>query len=348
MFRNPEITWQSLATFSRSMSQMLEAGVEIRKSLKTSARQAGDRRLPESVEVMVRDIAAGSTLTDAIGKQGNRFPPLFRDLVNVGELTGASPDVFAALARYYDSRLKQVRDLRSAIAWPMFQLFAAIMIIAVLILILGLLPSQANGQPLDVLGLGLLGPKGAAIWLAFCFGTMAGIFVLWKQASRNLATQMVLHPLFMSIPVVGGCMKAFAISRFSWCFALAQQAGMSIRPSLQCSLKATANGAFIMAEPRIWEELNSGESLADSLASSRLFPLVFLQFVETAETSGTVPEQLDRLSHFFEDDANRAMQRLTRIFSVAVWLFVAGIVIFFIFRLFLFYIGTLNDALKSV
>lgn len=348
MLRNPEITWRALASFSRSMAQMLEAGVEIRKSLKTSARQSSDRRLPDVVDVIIREINSGRTLADAIGRQGKRFPPLYRDLVDVGEQTGASPEVFASLARYYESRLKQVRDLRSAIAWPMFQLVAAVLIIALLILILGLLPNQASGQPLDVLGLGLLGPEGAAIWLAFCFGTAAGIFVLWKQASRSLATQMVLHPLFMNIPVVGGCMKAFAISRFSWCFALAQQAGMSIRPSLQCSLKATANGAFQMAESRIWEELHAGETLADALATSRLFPIEFLQFVETAEQSGTVPEQLDRLSHIFEEDANRALGRLTRIFSVAVWLFVAGIVIFFIFRLFMFYIGTLNDALKSV
>lgn len=348
MFRNPHISWQALAMFSRSMSQMMEAGVEIRKALKTAARNSPDSRLPPLIDDVVKSITKGATLSGALNEHENRFPALFRDLIDVGEQTGSGPEVFASLSRYYESRIKQIRDFRSAIAWPMFQLIAAVCIIGLLIFILGLLPSQANGQPLDVLGLGLLGASGATKWFLMCFGSAFALYVAWKLVSRNLGGQMFLHPLLLSIPQLGKCMQAFAISRFSWCFALTQQAGMSIRPSLTCSLKATANGAFIMADPHIWDELNQGETFADALAASKLFPAEYLQFVETAEQTGTIPEELDRMSHIFEQEAVRALERLTRIFSVGVWLFVAAVVIFFIFRIFLFYIAQLNDALQQV
>ncbi len=348
MFRNPHISWQALSMFSRSMSQMMEAGVEIRKALKTAARNSPDSRLPPIVDDVVKRITKGDTLSGALNAHQHNLPPLFRDLVDVGEQTGSGPEVFKSLSRYYESRIKQVRDFRSAVAWPMFQLIAAVCIIGLLIFILGLLPSQANGKPMDVLGLGLLGASGAATWFLMCFGTAFGLFAAWKLVSRNLAGQMFLHPLLLNIPQLGACMKAFAISRFSWCFALTQQAGMSIRPSLTCSLKATANGAFIMADPYIWDELNQGQSFADALGASQLFPSEYLQFVETAEQTGTIPEELDRMSHIFEEEAVRALQRLTRIFSVAVWMFVAAVVIFFIFRIFLFYIAQLNDALQQV
>lgn len=348
MLRNPQISWKALAAFSRSMAQMLEAGVDIRKSLKTASRQSADPRLPPLIEQVNRSIANGATLSDALGQHPQRFPPLFRDLVNVGEQTGAAPEVFASLARYYESRLKQVRDFRSAIAWPMFQLVAAILIIGFLIFILGLLPSQAGSEPLDILGLGLVGTSGAVAWLGGCAGVAAALFVGWKLATRNLAGQMFLHPLLLQIPGIGGCMRAFAISRFSWCFALTQQAGMSIRPSLDCSLRATANGAFIMAEPLIWDELNQGESFAEALSAARLFPVEYLQFVETAEQTGTIPEQLDRMSRHFEEDANRALQRLGAIFSQLIWLLVAGMIIYFIFRIvMLVYIGPLNAAAQE-
>lgn len=348
MLRNPQISWNALAAFSRSMAQMLEAGVDIRKSLKTASRQSPDGRLPPLIDQVSRSIANGATLADALNKHPDRFPPLFRDLINVGEQTGATPDVFAALARYYESRLKQIRDFRSAIAWPMFQLVAAILIIGFLIFILGLLPSQGGSEPIDLLGLGLVGTAGTIFWFGACFGTAAALFVGWKLATRNLAGQMFLHPLLMQIPGIGGCMRAFAISRFSWCFSLTQQAGMSIRPSLECSLKATANGAFIMAEPVIWDALNQGETFADALATPRLFPAEFLQFLETAEQTGTIPEQLARMSHHFEEDANRALQRLGAIFSQVIWFLVAGMIIYFIFRIvFLVYIGPLNAAAQE-
>lgn len=347
MLTNPQLSWTALAAFSRSMSRMMEAGVEVRKSLQTSSRQSADRRMAGAIENVVVSVASGRTLSEAFEQEGALFPPLFRDLVNVGEQTGSVPEVFNALAKYYDSRIKQVKDFRAAIAWPVIQLVAAICIIGLLVFILGLLPTADNGEPFDVLGLGLYGATGAGVWFMGWIGAAVAGFIVWKLASNSTAWQVALHPVLLGLPVIGPCMRSFAISRFSWCFALTQQAGMSIKPSLECSLKATGNGAFQMAEPLIWQELAEGETLADALTASKLFPNEYLQFVATAEETGTVPEQLDRMSHLFEDDAHRAMHRMTAIFSGVIWAGVAGIVIFFIFRIAMMYVGLLNDAVKQ-
>ena len=53
------------------------------------------------------------------------------------------------------------------------------------------------------------------------------------------------------------------------------------------------------------------------------------------------------MSHLFEEDAQRSMNRLTAFFSAAVWVSVAMLVIFFIMRLALMYVGMLNDAVKQ-
>ena len=347
MLRNPQISWTALAAFSRSMARMLEAGVEIRKSLQTSSRQSADSRLSVAIENVTRSIASGSTMAEAFIKEDDLFPPLFRDLVNVGEQTGSAPEVFYALAKYYESRVKQVREFRAAIAWPVIQLIAAIGIVGLLIFILGLLPPMPDEKPFDIIGIGLYGTSGAVTWFVGWGAAAAAGFVLSKFIRNNVGGQMMLHPMLLGIPVLGPCMRSFAISRFSWCFALTQQAGMSIRPSLECSLKATANGAFIAAQPLIWDELAKGETLTDAFSSSKLFPVQYLQFVDTAEQTGTVPEQLDRMSHLFEEDAQRSMNRLTAFFSAAVWVSVAVLVIFFIFRIFMIYAGLMNDAVKQ-
>ena len=348
MIRSRQISSQALGAFSRSMARMLEAGVDVRKSLQTSSQQSSDSRLSASAQRAQKAIASGSSLAESIGAEGELYPALFRDLVNVGELTGTAPEVFASLARYYEARVQQVREFRAQIAWPVIQLIAAIGIVGLLIFILGILPAQADGKPFDVLGLGLYGTSGSVTWfLSWLAAAGFGLFA-WKFVANNTAGQMALHPLLLRVPVIGKCMQSFAISRFSWCFALSQQAGMSIRPSLECSLKATANGAFVAAEPLIWQEMKEGESLTDALTSSQLFPREYLQVVATAEETGTVPEQLDRLSHLFDDEARRAMNRLTVFFSGAIWLAVVILIIFFIFRIAMIYVGTMNDALKMV
>lgn len=103
----------------------------------------------------------------------------------------------------------------------------------------------------------------------------------------------------------------------------------------------------MQADSLIWNELDQGETFTDALAASQLFPVQYLQYVETAEQTGTVPEQLDRMSAIFEDDALRAMSRLTKIIGGTVWAFVAGVIIFFIFRIALTYVGMLNDMVDQ-
>lgn len=347
MLRNPELSWTALAAFSRSMARMLEAGVDVRKALKTSSQQSADSRTRGTAENLVQRIASGDTLADAVRKQDRLFPPLFRDLVDVGEKTGAVPEVFQALARYYESRIRQVREFRSAIAWPVIQLIAAIGIIGLLVFILGLLPAGPDGKPFDVIGIGLYGTTGAITWFTFWTALAAAGVVLWKLARNHPSWQFALHPVLLGIPILGPCMRSFAIARFSWCFALTQQAGMSIRPSIECSLRATGNGAFIMAQPLIWQELAGGETLYEALSTSKLFPAEYLQVVATAEETGTVPEQLDRLSHLFEEEAQRSMKRLTSAISMMIWGSVALFVIFFIFRIAMLYVGMLNEAVRQ-
>jgi len=138
------------------------------------------------------------------------------------------------------------------------------------------------------------------------------------------------------------------MARFSWAFALTQQSGMSIAPSLKASLKATANGAFVAAGPGIWQMIKGGHSLSEALSAAKLFPREFIETVSVAETSGTVPEMLDHLSPQFEEDARRDLQGLTAALGWAVWAAVAVFIIILIFNIFSVYVGAINDAARGV
>ena len=140
-------------------------------------------------------------------------------------------------------------------------------------------------------------------------------------------------------------MRSFAIARFSWAYALTQQSGMPIEPSLDASLRATGNGAFAAAIPQIWGMVRDGYDLGDALAASRLFPREYVEIVHVAETSGTVPEELQRLSPQFEDEARRKMSALVAAISWLVWLTVATFIVFVIFSIFFWYLDLLQQYL---
>lgn len=327
---------------------MLQSGVAARKAFQVVAKRTHDRRARTALDNVDEAVQEGRDVASSMADQGNAFPPLMIDMVAVGEKTGALPEILKSLALHYENLVRLRRSFLQAIAWPMFQLNAAIWVIALLVLVLGMIAQSTGSKPLQVLPFGLTGGTGAIVWLATCYGTLATLVIGYLLITKTIQGRKVLDPILMKIPVLGGCMRSFAIARFSWAFSLTQNSGMDIRESLEASLNATSNGAYIAEGPRIWRDVASGESLARAMQRTKLFPGEYLEMVETAEETGTVPEMLDHLGPQFEEDARRALKALTSGLAWAIWAMVAVFIIVLIFRVATLYIGMLNEAAGAV
>jgi type IV pilus assembly protein PilC len=333
---------KSLAGICRSLSMMLDAGVDARKAFALAAKKTSDTRAQAGLAVVRNAVKTGDDISSAMRKQGDRFPELMVDLVEVGERTGAMPEVLGSLSRHYESTLRLQREFQSQMAWPVINFVASVFIVAFLILILGLIGDT------DMLGWGLIGPAGALQFVITIFGTLFVAFIIYKIIRRGVAGRRMVDPLLLQIPVLGSCLRAFAIARFSWVFALTQKAGMSIEPSLESSLKATSNGAFTAQKPQIWQRISEGEDFTEAIAQTGLFPEDFIEMVEVAEQSGTVPEALDRLSPQFEEEARRKLNLLASSIAWVTWAFVAMLIIFVIFSIMMKYIGMLEEFGRTV
>lgn len=336
---------QELATLSRNVGTALYSGVPVVRCFEMAAGKSSGRLRTVLLDV-VSELKSGSDIASAIDNHSHAFPPLFRDMVRTGEEAGALPEVLKSLAKHYEANVRLRKEFVSQIALPVVQLVIAVLIVAALIFLLGYIGSL-TGQTFDILGWGLLGASGAALWLGGWVMGIAAAVIVWKLLNATLAGKKILHQFLMALPVVGHCLRSFAIARFSWAFALTQQAGMDVVHSLKSSLRATSNGVFIAATDQIVDDVKNGESLTDALRNSRLFPVEYIETCLVAETSGTVPEALDRLSPQFEDDARRSLQTLSATLGWVIWLAVAAFIITIIFTIAIRYIGLINSVLQD-
>lgn len=337
---------KELTYLCRSLGTSLHSGIPLIRSLEIAAKRTTGRTKRVLFD-MIDQIKSGEDLTSAVEANSSYFPELFADVTQIGEHAGALPEALQALSLHYENSIRLRKDFIAKITTPVVQLVVAIFVIAGLILLLGMI-GNSTGTTFDILGWGLLGPSGALTWLGFwAMGIVTG-FVVYQLVTRSLAGKKLVHRVLMSIPVVGTCLQDFAIARFSWAFNLTQNAGMPIDDSLESSLRATSNGAFIGAADQMIRDIRNGETLTEAFQASGLFPLEFIQFVDVAETSGTVPEALHRLSPQFEENARRSLQMLASTASWLCWIAVSGFIVFVIFTVVFWYLSILNGALDMV
>jgi len=337
----PQATMSELSRISRNLGVSLHSGVDIVKAFELAGRKT-TARMQAVMSDVVSDLKSGSDVTSALISHGHFFPELFIGMVQVGEATGSLAEVLKALGQHYENNLRLRREFIGRIAGPVVQLVVAIVIIAGLIALLGWI-GQSMGNTQDVLGWGLLGTMGALLWLGGWSMAAVGGMVAYRMAYSTLSSQRVVDRFLLNLPVIGHCLRSFAIARFAWAFHLTQEAGMPIDDSIESSLRATSNGAFIAASSEMNANIRAGDTLTEAFQKSDLFPIEFMEFVTVAEQSGTVPEALARMSPQFEEDARRSLQALASAVAWTIWAAVAGFIIFVIFAIVLWYVRLLGQ-----
>lgn len=341
------IRTSTLANFCRFLGNMLHSGVDLIRSLDTAMEKAVDAQTREVLQRVRERIVNGQPIADALQAEDPYFPKLFVAMVALAEQSGKLPEVLLHLAEHYEKMIELRRTFISGIAWPVFEFIAALLVIALLILILGLVVDEGRQSPVDFMTFGLRGPTGAMIWLgswAVLIALGFATFLLVRKLSRGHAFDRFL----LKLPVIGKALQSFAIARFSWAYYLTQQSGMPIQQCLQASLRATNNRAYMAAFDTIWGAIRDGSDLSVALRKTGLFPEEYLHVVAVAETSGTVPEELHRLSPQFEEEARRNLRAVTRAFGVTIWVIVAAFIISFILRFFIWYVDQLNQQLRMI
>jgi type IV pilus assembly protein PilC len=343
MSSSKRLPLRHLADLCRDLRHYLGAGLTVADAFRHQAKK-GPAPLRAVAERVTAELERGHSLARALEREGDTFPPLLRALVDVGEATGMLAEVFAELEKYYTRQLQLRRQFLAQITWPVVQFLAATFILAALIFFLGIIKGRQgpNDPPYDPLGLGLYGAGGAATFLAVVFGTLAGLYGLYLLLTRRLKKGPAVDALLLRIPAVGLCIQAHALARFCLALRLTFETSMSVKEALRLALRATGNYAFAAESGAVELAVETGRDLTSILAGTGLFPEEFIHVVAVGEESGRLTEVLRHQGDHFHDESGRRLKALTRTTGFGVWLLVAIVIIWAIFRLYSSYLGALG------
>ena len=339
MSRTASLPLSSLIELCRSLRHYLGAGLSLVDVFRQQAKRGPVpvRRVAESI---VEDLEQGHDLEHALQPYQNSFPPLFLALASVGEQSGNLPEVFAELEKYFTLQQQLRRQFWSQLSWPLFQFVVATLVLAGMIFILGIF-----GSSFDPLGFGLTGTGGALGFLAIVWGTVALLVGGYFLLTRALRRKAQVDALLLRLPAVGPCLEALALSRFCLALRLTTESAMPIARAVRLSLKATGNEAFVAQTDVVVKALGKGRDLTLALARSKLLPEDFQNILANAEEGGRVSEMLRHQAEHYEEESRRRLSVLTKVAGYALWMVLAGLMIFVIFRMYLTYLAQFDKIL---
>lgn len=326
------------------VSAALAAGIDPKRAWESEAARASARHRP-SLAAVAAAVASGAGLATALAAAGDAFGPVVRGMAVVADHTGRDAEVLRDVAEAVRHAVRARREFLASLATPALQLAAALATVGLLIVVSGGI-TGLDGEPLDLVGLGLRGTAGLRTYLVVLAAVAVAGVAATMVAARNWADRGGVRRAAAWIPVLGPALGAAESA--AWCRAAALASGAGIDAGGLVGIASSAAPGLRIDPGAVETRLRSGADLAGALAAAGRFDRRIIEAVEVGEMTGTTPETLDRLATGLEVESRAGLAATARAAGFLAWAAVALLVTLVVIRFFSMYAGLIRDAARPL
>src|SRR5438105_3527639 len=143
------VSTRTLIQLCHRVGTAVRSGVDARRVWEMEERHASGP-LRAALGSIRQQVTSGGTVAEGMQASNGYFPPMFVQMVAVGEQTGKLDEVLHRLAEHYEHLASMRRTFWIGIAWPMFELTFAVLFIGLVIFIMGIIVSVSGGPAPDL------------------------------------------------------------------------------------------------------------------------------------------------------------------------------------------------------
>lgn len=302
LFR-PRLDARTLALVTRQLATLV-AVTPLEEALRTIAVQAEKpavRRLLMSTHAAVLE---GFRLSDAMGRQGGAFPPLYRAMVAAGESSGALPQILERLADLLERDQQARGKVIAALVYP-----AALAVVALLVVI-GLMTFvvpkvvdqfDSMGQRLPLLTRVIIAISEGTRdfgWLILLILAAAGV-AAW-QALKRPDIHRRFDGFLLTLPLIGKLIRDLHAARLARTLSTMIAGGLPILEGLLITAPTVHNLVLREAVQDMAATVREGGSLSAAMRRADVFPPLLVYMAASGENSGRVDLMLDRAAEYLE------------------------------------------------
>ena len=333
------IKLKDLAIMARQLATMINSGLTLLRALAILADQTENQALAKIVAQVRNDVETGSSLSVALGKHPDTFPPLMVNMIKAGEVGGFLDQVLVSVANNFEAEVKLKSKIKSAMTYPVVVFVIAIL--ATVGMLLFIVPIFAGmfadlGGELPFLTQILVTLSDLVRYTAIPFVVVLIVFsVWWGKNKNNQKVREKVDPLKLKAPVFGALTQKIAISRFTRNFGTMIRAGVPILQALDIVAATSGNYVVEQAVRAVQESVRKGQSLTGPLSQHPVFPPMVVQMMAVGEDTGALDSMLEKISQFYDDEVEATTEALTSLIEPLMIAFLGGIVGFMVIGLYM-------------
>lgn len=326
--RGKKVKIGDLSIFCRQFAAMTSAGVPVTRSLTTLSKQTVNKTLSESLKVVSEDVEGGSTLADAFQRHPNIFNPLFIAMIRSGELGGILEQSLISLSAQLQKEKRLKDNIKSAVSYPRnIGIFALVLLVAMLVFMVPIFEGMMGDAEITGITKIIYGLSHSIRekWYFWILGVIIVVLTI-RAIIKSKPAHIFWENHKLTMPKLGDFMTKMVVARFCRTLATLLAGGVTAVQALQSAGETAGADLIDQAVKKAIVEIEDGKSISDSLDKCGLFPPMLIGMIAIGEESGTLPDLLDKVAEFFEEDVEIASQNLRSIIEPIALIGVGGLV----------------------
>jgi type IV pilus assembly protein PilC len=338
MGRGKKTKLEPFLIFNQQFLTLVRAGLPIHGSLEMLAKNQRNTHFAGQLLNVTERVKSGESLSVAFEAQGG-FPAMYTTTLLAGERSGNLQEVLERFVSFQRISLTFRKKLTASLIYP--SVLIVIVIALFIFLITFVVPSFATlydqmGSHLPAITTALLNfGVGAQHKGPYVLLVLAALGYALSRYAKTAKGRDLVDGFRIGMPIFGKIWIKYQVALFGRTLSTLLTGGLPLVPSLETAARSISSHRIAKAVFSSVVRVREGKSLADSLESTKVFPGVATEMIAVGEQTGALPQMLNSVSEFFEEDVETALTAAMALIEPMILLIMGVFVVIILIALYL-------------
>jgi len=327
---NRKINNKDIMMFTKYFAVLTKAGIPIIKSLVILEKQTENLRLQKRVKKIRTGVEAGSNLYEQFCYHDDIFPPMYLNLLKIGEESGMLYDMLEKLNMFLKKSAALRSKVKSAMVYPVVIMVVAGLVVVFLMAFViprfsAMFKSFKSELPLPtqiVVAISNFVRDNVIFEVigVVCFVWAVKAFYKWPVGRQ------IWDKVSLKLPLVGLLAIKYSVNTFASNLAVLLKSGVSVTKALEITNDSVDNCILKAEFSQMKVNVEAGMSIGDSVSKSPTIPDMVAQMIAIGDQTGTLETMLENIASFYEEEVDQLVDALTSLIEPMFIVFLGGVV----------------------